>query len=269
MAHRKDRRYGPTIYTITDQLVKPITAQAGGMSWALMRHPEGLKCDLFITHAWQEGIFEFIDKVLASWPRGLKHAWCCMLGLPQNLDISELIATPSSSPFAHALAFAPCMLVVPNHTGSIYTRLWCVYEAFLAYQWDKVVITARNRCSRKEWRVFPPVVLCLVLGAALSSFGRLSESCLAATASIGKVWGSDPCGSRESVIGAVRPAPASAGLRRPAPPCPGRRRPCLASPGPPPASAGFRCRLKPTQNAIAQCMLGHVCVRRFNTRSLD
>lgn len=60
--HTQDRRFGPTIYTVTDQLVKPITAQAGGMSWALMRHPKGKMCDVFITHAWQEGIFEFVDK---------------------------------------------------------------------------------------------------------------------------------------------------------------------------------------------------------------
>jgi len=177
----QDRRFGPTIYTVTDQLVKPITAQAGGMSWALMRHPKGKMCDVFITHAWQEGIFEFVDKVLASWPRGAKNAWCCMLAIPQNLRIAELISTPSASPFARALAFAPYMLVVPNRTGSIYTRLWCVYEAFLAYQWDKVVITAKRPSRWKEWRAMPLVVLCMCGGGALSSLLHLSESCLVAT----------------------------------------------------------------------------------------
>ena len=44
---------GPSIYTLTDRLIKPITLAAGGMSWALMRHPEGLDCDIFVTHAWQ------------------------------------------------------------------------------------------------------------------------------------------------------------------------------------------------------------------------
>ena len=39
-----------------------VTAAAGGMSYALMLHPQGLKADVFITHGWAEGVFEFVDK---------------------------------------------------------------------------------------------------------------------------------------------------------------------------------------------------------------
>mmetsp|Transcript_79425 Transcript_79425/g.199580 ORF Transcript_79425/g.199580 Transcript_79425/m.199580 type:complete len:604 (-) Transcript_79425:41-1852(-) len=138
----EDSVYGPTFYTVNEQFIKPITAEAGCMSWALMKNPKGLQCDLFITHAWQEGIFEFLDKVLASWPPETKNAWCCMLANPQNLDISHLIKTPRSSPFAQALDSATKVLVVPNRHASIYTRLWCAYEAYLAYQWDKIILTA-------------------------------------------------------------------------------------------------------------------------------
>lgn len=38
-----------------EQYIKPVTLQAGKVSWALMQHPHGLDCDLFISHAWQEG----------------------------------------------------------------------------------------------------------------------------------------------------------------------------------------------------------------------
>ena len=38
-----------------EQYIKPVTLQAGKVSWALMQHPDGLDCDLFISHAWQEG----------------------------------------------------------------------------------------------------------------------------------------------------------------------------------------------------------------------
>ena len=27
-----------------------------------MKHPDGIDCDLFITHGWAEGVFEFADK---------------------------------------------------------------------------------------------------------------------------------------------------------------------------------------------------------------
>ena len=52
------------MYTVTEQYIKPVTAAAGDVSWALMKHPQGLPCDVFITHAWSEGIFEFVDKVV-------------------------------------------------------------------------------------------------------------------------------------------------------------------------------------------------------------
>mmetsp|Transcript_110578 Transcript_110578/g.356708 ORF Transcript_110578/g.356708 Transcript_110578/m.356708 type:complete len:364 (-) Transcript_110578:199-1290(-) len=164
----RDDIFGPSIYTINEQYIKPVTAEAGNMSWALMKHPKGLKVDLFVTHAWQEGIFEFIDKVLTSWPRSCHSAWCCMLANPQNLDISSLISCPKSSPFALALRVVKCMLVVPNRRLSIYTRLWCAYEAHLAYEWNKVVLTA----SASPWASFrqalPAVLLCVALGGLLA-----------------------------------------------------------------------------------------------------
>lgn len=48
-------KYGPSIYSVNEQYIKPVTADAGKMSWALMMNPEGLDCDLFVSHAWQEG----------------------------------------------------------------------------------------------------------------------------------------------------------------------------------------------------------------------
>eukprot|EP00931_Biecheleriopsis_adriatica_P034180 TRINITY_DN19771_c0_g1_i2.p1 TRINITY_DN19771_c0_g1~~TRINITY_DN19771_c0_g1_i2.p1 ORF type:complete len:585 (-),score=57.58 TRINITY_DN19771_c0_g1_i2:82-1836(-) len=140
--HVDDWSFGPSIYTINEQLIKPITARAGNMSWALMLHPNGLRCDLFITHAWREGIFEFIRKVLSSWPSRARHAWCCMLANPQNLDIADMISTPLTSPFAKALMSAQRVLVVPNRHTSVYTRLWCCYEAYLAHREGKLIETA-------------------------------------------------------------------------------------------------------------------------------
>jgi hypothetical protein len=55
---------------VNEQYITPITHFHGMMSWALMRNPAGLDCDMFISHAWLEGIFEFLRKVLHSWPRG-------------------------------------------------------------------------------------------------------------------------------------------------------------------------------------------------------
>ncbi|CAJ1435608.1 unnamed protein product [Effrenium voratum] len=84
--------YGPSIYTVTEQYIKPVTKEAGKMSWALMRNPDGLQCDLFISHAWQEGVFEFLTKV--------KHGWPCAYEayLAQEEGKTILIARSSTLP---------------------------------------------------------------------------------------------------------------------------------------------------------------------------
>ena len=46
-----DDQYGPNIHTVNTQYIMPVTDEAGKVSWALMRHPDGLDCNLFISHA--------------------------------------------------------------------------------------------------------------------------------------------------------------------------------------------------------------------------
>lgn len=161
-----DHKIGPTMYTVTDQYIKPLTRDAGLMSYALLKHPEGILCDLFVTHAWAEGSYEFLDKVITAWPRGKAAAWICILANPQNLDISELIQEPRSSPFALALESASHMLVVPNQKLSIYTRIWCAYEAWLAMTGTKIILTARP--SQRGACVRRMSVLPVVFSAAFS-----------------------------------------------------------------------------------------------------
>mmetsp|Transcript_112458 Transcript_112458/g.328751 ORF Transcript_112458/g.328751 Transcript_112458/m.328751 type:complete len:957 (+) Transcript_112458:59-2929(+) len=162
-----DDQVGPNMYTVVDQYLKPLTARAGAMSWALMCHPQGLKCDLFITHGWAEGVYEFIDNVLHSWPEGKHHAYICIFSNPQNLNISHMLQVPSSSPFAKALDVSSHMMVVPNHTCSIYTRAWCVYEAWLAYKANKLIFTANRKppLSRRFLECSLLLLLPVVVGA--------------------------------------------------------------------------------------------------------
>ncbi|CAE7845188.1 unnamed protein product [Symbiodinium microadriaticum] len=184
----EDDRIGPNMYNLTDNYIKPLTLDAGRMSWALLRNPEGLPCDLFITHAWQEGAFEFLDKVLASWPRGKRAAWCCVLAMPQSLPryINSLIAVPRTSPFALALQNASHMLVVPTQVCSIYSRLWCGYEAYLATYYNKVVITARPPLKR-----LPSVAVALlttVTGAVVGFFWSAAGKAAASPTDTFDTW---------------------------------------------------------------------------------
>ncbi|CAK9080339.1 unnamed protein product [Durusdinium trenchii] len=157
--------FGPSIYIVNEQYIKPVTAEAGKMSWALMRNPEGLDCDLFVSHAWQEGIFEFLSKLRGSWPWRAQHAWCCMLANPQHLNISSMLQSPRASPFALALQSSRYVLVIPNRQQSIYCRLWCGYEAYVASQEDKTIqIAAASVWSGFCWTVLLFAAVPLSLG---------------------------------------------------------------------------------------------------------
>eukprot|EP00927_Polykrikos_kofoidii_P011627 TRINITY_DN1495_c0_g1_i2.p1 TRINITY_DN1495_c0_g1~~TRINITY_DN1495_c0_g1_i2.p1 ORF type:complete len:641 (-),score=62.18 TRINITY_DN1495_c0_g1_i2:50-1972(-) len=148
-------KIGPSLYDVNNQFIKPITRNAGGTSYALMLHPEGIVCDLFVSHAWEEGFFEFADKVISNWPRGSDALWCCILANPQNLDITELLEGPvQETPFAVALASRPHVVVIPNSRKSIWTRLWCVIEAWYAYQLKMDVIVP----NEVTWEQFLPEI---------------------------------------------------------------------------------------------------------------
>lgn len=171
-----DREIGPNVHTVVQQWIKPVTKAAGYMSWALMQHADGLECDLFITHGWLEGIFEFNRKVISSWPAGCKHAYVCFLSNPQLLDISDLIKCPSDSPFAKALEQATTMLVVPNRAASIYSRVWCGYEAFKGCIKQKNIVQS-SRPVLKKFVVGALPLLLLISGLGFASgwyvFSRL------------------------------------------------------------------------------------------------
>lgn len=168
-----DDEFGPSIYVVNEQYIKPITAQAGKMSWALMMNPDGLDCHLFVSHAWQEGIFEFLSKVLGSWPSRAKHAWCCMLANPQNLNVGSMLQSPKTSPFALALQASRYVLVVPNRHQSVYCRLWCGYEAYVASEKAKIIQIATPPKIRRMMISWVMALVPISLGFLLGFFGAL------------------------------------------------------------------------------------------------
>ena len=142
-ASSNDSERGPNLYLVNEHYVKPTTLAKGGMSYALWLHPEGLPCQVFVSHAWVEGIFEFVLGVESAWPGGfgLRNMYCCLLANPQNLDLELFLNVDLvHSPFAKALAKASHLLVVPNSQISIYSRLWCVYEAYLGISMSKICL---------------------------------------------------------------------------------------------------------------------------------
>eukprot|EP00403_Amphidinium_massartii_P035690 CAMPEP_0178452638 /NCGR_PEP_ID=MMETSP0689_2-20121128/44355_1 /TAXON_ID=160604 /ORGANISM="Amphidinium massartii, Strain CS-259" /LENGTH=375 /DNA_ID=CAMNT_0020078365 /DNA_START=207 /DNA_END=1330 /DNA_ORIENTATION=- len=170
-----DPEIGPSMYQVNKYVIQWVTEQVGGMSWALMCNPNGLDgCDLFVSHAWCEGVFEFVTHVLKAWPWKARSLWCCFLANPQCGDlVSELLDVPiAESPFAQAINRTNHVVVVPNQaeSGCVYGRLWCVYEMYLATQKGKTVIMPTldmKQVMWKFWCVYGGCCICSCLGACV------------------------------------------------------------------------------------------------------
>ncbi|CAK9071473.1 unnamed protein product [Durusdinium trenchii] len=96
-----------------------------------------------------------------------------MLANPQNLDIGALLQSPSLSPFALALKSSKYMLVVPNRHTSVYTRLWCGYEAYLAFQSNKIIQTAAPPIWRQVWLAWFMMLPALLIGLMVGSMSKV------------------------------------------------------------------------------------------------
>lgn len=137
----QDVDIGPTMHQVNAGYIQPTTLQKDAahgipcLSYALHQNAYGLRCDLFISHAWSEGVFELCHTVDRSWPLQCVGAYICSMANPQNLPelMSHLIQTPRESPFFRVLTTRPReMLMVANSNVPIHSRLWCVYEAHCA-----------------------------------------------------------------------------------------------------------------------------------------
>ncbi|CAB9529176.1 expressed unknown protein (Partial), partial [Seminavis robusta] len=110
-------------------------------SWALMKNPEGVNIDLFVSHAWAEGIFEFANHLLNEWPDDCHAAYICFLSNPQNLDTDLYLGSPGcleEYAFYQAIQSQHLkrMVMISTPNLPIHRRAWCCYEAYLALQRD-------------------------------------------------------------------------------------------------------------------------------------
>ena len=117
------------MYLVNEFFIQPITkdhSHLPGMSYALLRNftRGGLRCVLFFSHAWAEGVYEFIRNALVAWPEELRGddcgAYICFLANPQNLDISKLVGSGvEASPFYRVLATQPPPRVIMVRATSV------------------------------------------------------------------------------------------------------------------------------------------------------
>ena len=113
----------------------------------LNRHSP-LRAAIMVSHAWDERFYEFFVALKNSGFQG--PFWVCALAIYQNEDIprvtiaEQLGKDPQHGPFATVLRQAECMVAIITAQCDIYTRMWCVYEMFIALSLKLVVHVAQG-----------------------------------------------------------------------------------------------------------------------------
>lgn len=127
---------GMTMYEVVEKIIKPKT-KGRGMGYSLLvNDKKPLRAKVMVSHAWGEDYERFISALQDSGCSG--PFWVCAMSIYQNGDIPKLTIAkqlgpnPSTGPFSTVLKQSTMMLAVVTPDCDIYTRLWCVYEMFVA-----------------------------------------------------------------------------------------------------------------------------------------
>ena len=125
-----------SMYDVVNNIIKPQT-KGTGLGYALYLNKEKpLRAKYMVSHAWGENYSQFLSALSESNCDG--PFWVCAMAICQNNDVAEVTIEkqlgpdPQYGPFATVLKQADSMIAIMTQSCDIYTRLWCVYEIFVA-----------------------------------------------------------------------------------------------------------------------------------------
>jgi len=125
-----------SMYDVVNTIVKPRT-QGTGMGYSLLLNEDTpLRAKVMVSHAWGENYNQFLETLENSGSEG--PFWVCAFSIYQNNDLEEVTISkqlgpdPHYGPFATVLRQSDLMIAIMTQSCDIYTRLWCVYEIFVA-----------------------------------------------------------------------------------------------------------------------------------------
>mmetsp|Transcript_72729 Transcript_72729/g.194066 ORF Transcript_72729/g.194066 Transcript_72729/m.194066 type:complete len:499 (-) Transcript_72729:441-1937(-) len=130
------RRYADASMETINTAILQVVCKQHCLPYARVVNPDGLKVDVFVSHAWQENFGCFVRSVNAAFPNTIVSLWICATAIYQTQDKSIIERSighdPRQAPFAVALRSVRRFCVVRNEAADMYKRIWCCWEAFLA-----------------------------------------------------------------------------------------------------------------------------------------
>jgi len=177
-------RDGPTMRQTNAMFIRPRTNETASIlpfaSYALQCNDEaGLECELFVSHCWDQGVFDFVTTLLSVWPHRCAGAFISSLSCPQNLGMNEILGDPYDSPFFKVLMSQPrLMIMVATEMTAIHERLWCSFEAYSAHFLGVPIEIAGNPVYLvpREHRVQLESTLAMAVGIRLQEFRQLGAT---------------------------------------------------------------------------------------------
>lgn len=135
---KRDPEYDESMsmYDVIKTIIKPKTAGTGLGYALLLNEDEPLRAKFMVSHAWGENYNQFLSALRESNCAG--PFWVCAMSICQNNDHEEVTIEkqlgpdPKYGPFATVLKQADSMIAIMTQSCDIYTRLWCVYEIYVA-----------------------------------------------------------------------------------------------------------------------------------------
>jgi len=132
------RYRGASMRTVVEEVISPATSQFVNRGYArLLNECQLLPLEVFVIHCWDGGFEDFIKTVngVFSSYASPPNLWICATALWQGGDLRTARRPgldPAKAPFAEAMRRAQTVLVVRNTQVDLYTRLWCIWEMYLA-----------------------------------------------------------------------------------------------------------------------------------------
>eukprot|EP00548_Thalassiothrix_antarctica_P018999 CAMPEP_0194194452 /NCGR_PEP_ID=MMETSP0154-20130528/75587_1 /TAXON_ID=1049557 /ORGANISM="Thalassiothrix antarctica, Strain L6-D1" /LENGTH=403 /DNA_ID=CAMNT_0038918883 /DNA_START=1240 /DNA_END=2450 /DNA_ORIENTATION=+ len=150
-------KYDFLVRELVETTIKPATDGLGISYALLMNQEEPKETNIMVSHSWDEPVKEFVESI-EQLAKDLDLSedttfWICALSIYQNNDkekgptIGEQLGPdPENGPFATILRTVKLMIVVLTSASDVYSRLWCVYEMYMATQLGvKVVLSPYGR----------------------------------------------------------------------------------------------------------------------------
>lgn len=123
---------------VVEEIIRPATEHLANRGYArLLNEGNLLFLQVFVVHSWDSGFSDFVKTVNGVFKsqESPPNLWICATALWQGGDLRTARRPgldPAEGQFAQAMKRAQSVLVVRSETVDLYTRLWCVWELFLA-----------------------------------------------------------------------------------------------------------------------------------------